>query len=83
VTGRANSITESGPDPTLVTAGYDNTARLWDVTDPSHPNALATLTGHRGPHAAFSPDGHTLATGSADNTARLWNIHSPTLTNEH
>ena len=61
---------------TLATASYDNTARLWDLTDPTHPTLTATLTGHTGPvfAVAFSPDGHTLATAGFDNTARLWDV---------
>ncbi len=61
---------------TLATAGYDTTARLWDVRDPHHPSPLSTLTGHTSgvSSVAFSNDGHTLATGSFDATARLWDI---------
>jgi len=63
----------------LATGSDDQTARLWNITDPAHPQPLATLAGHTGSvrAAAFSPDGHTLATGSADATARLWNITDP------
>jgi conflict system STAND superfamily ATPase/WD40 domain-containing protein len=63
----------------LVTASFDHTARLWDVTDTHHPSALATIAGHAGAvvPVAFSPDGHTLATASGDRTARLWDITDP------
>jgi WD40 repeat protein len=69
---------------TLATASTDRTARLWDVTDPHNPTAIATLTGHTNGvvSVAFSPDGHTLATASYDHTAWLWDItdrHYPTV----
>ena len=56
----------------LATASGDNTARLWDVTDPSA--APIVLAGHEYDvwAVAFSPDGAWLATASWDNTARLW-----------
>ncbi|MGB4802213.1 MAG: serine/threonine protein kinase, partial [Anaerolineae bacterium] len=56
----------------LATASSDNTARLWDVTNPGA--AAIVLAGHEGwvLSAAFSPDGRWLATASRDNTARLW-----------
>ncbi|MCP4699991.1 MAG: DUF1513 domain-containing protein, partial [Gammaproteobacteria bacterium] len=55
----------------LVTASYDNTARLWDTRD---GRGLHILKGHKEwvNYAAFSPDGKTLVTASSD-IARLWN----------
>ncbi|MGH3803855.1 MAG: WD40 repeat domain-containing protein, partial [Pseudonocardiaceae bacterium] len=64
---------------TLASGSGDSTVRLWDVTDPRHPVALAPLTGHTGivHKVVFSPDGRTLASGSGDNTVRLWNVSDP------
>jgi WD40 repeat protein len=68
------SVAFSPDGHTLATASFDDTGRLWDIRDPSHPTELGTLTGHTNAvnSVAFSPDGHTLATASADDTARLW-----------
>jgi TPR repeat protein len=60
------------PDGTrVVTASYDNTARLWDAKTGA---ALAVLKGHTGIviSAGFSPDGTRVVTASSDKTARLW-----------
>ncbi|HET9254518.1 MAG TPA: hypothetical protein VFO16_04865, partial [Pseudonocardiaceae bacterium] len=68
---------------TLATASADHTARLWDLSDPRHPTALGTLTGHANAVSAVafsSPDGHTLATASADHTARLWETNVDSVT---
>jgi WD domain, G-beta repeat len=64
---------------TLATGSADQTVRLWDLSDPHHPNPLATLSGHTSTvhSVAFSPDGRTLATASADQTARLWDLSDP------
>ena len=53
----------------IVSAGHDNTARVWDDSG----ELLETLA-HDGPvsFAAFSPDGGRIVTASADNSARLW-----------
>jgi WD40 repeat protein len=75
-TGPVTSVAFSPNGHTLATGSEDATARLWNVTDSTHPIPLGQLVGHTGPVAsvAFSPDGHTLATSSDDKTARLWNV---------
>eukprot|EP01137_Pigoraptor_chileana_P021498 Opistho-2@85315 len=55
----------------LVTAGYDNTARVW-----THPGwvALRTLAGHENKVMCVdvTGDGRTIATASYDRTFKLW-----------
>ena len=57
----------------IVTAGADDTARVWDVET---GKAIAILNGHAGSvyNAAFSPDGRRVVTASDDKTARVWNV---------
>ena len=59
----------------LVTAAYDNTARVWDVRSGA---LLTTLSGHTGwvNSAEFSPDGSRIVTASFDNSARLWDART-------
>ena len=59
----------------IVTASYDNTARVWDaksgkpLTEPlEHEDGVTS--------AAFSPDGRYIVTASRDNTARVWDVKS-------
>lgn len=56
---------------TIVTAGEDETARVWDVNTGEQ---LLLLAGHtRGVNSAvFSPDGRQIVTASDDGTARIW-----------
>jgi eukaryotic-like serine/threonine-protein kinase len=56
---------------TILTGGWDNTARLWDAAS-GQPRGR--LMAHQGPvmAVAFSPDGSTILTGSYDTTAQLW-----------
>jgi Tol biopolymer transport system component len=55
----------------VVTASWDNTARVWDAVTGA---TVATLSGHSGwvTSAAFSPDGSKIVTASWDKTARVW-----------
>jgi len=70
-TGLVNSAAFSPNGDRIVTASFDNTARLWDARTGA---VLATLSGHtdRVVSAVFSPDGASVVTASADKTARVW-----------
>ena len=59
----------------ILTASYDNTARVWDA---STHRCLLTLSGHLAPvrSAEFSPDGKKIATASWDSTARIWDAQT-------
>ena len=62
------------PDGTrLVTASFDKSLRIWDL---SSGNTLRTLNGHTALVlcVAMSKDGAQLASGSQDNTIKLWDI---------
>jgi WD40 repeat protein len=54
----------------ILTASYDETARLWDRDG----QPLAILQGHTGSvfSAVFAPDGGRILTASDDKTARPW-----------
>jgi WD40 repeat protein len=67
---------EFSPDGTrVVTASYDNIARLWDAATGA---SVGVLRGHERwvMSAAFSPDGTRVVTASYDNTARLWSVET-------
>jgi len=59
----------------LVSAGADQTARVWD---PATGQELGRLEGHEDVvrNAVFSPDGRIIATGSLDGTLRLWDAET-------
>ena len=66
-----NSAAFSPDASRIVTASWDNSARIWDAAT---AKAIAVLRGHddRVDSAAFSPDGSRIVTASADKTARIW-----------
>lgn len=74
-TGTVLAAAFSSDGKHLATAGWDGTARLWDLTTGL---CVLTLTGHSGPvHAvAFGPDGKRLATAGEDKTVKLWDVDS-------
>ncbi|SEB60503.1 NACHT and WD repeat domain-containing protein [Streptomyces sp. TLI_105] len=71
-----SSATDMFGDP-----GDPNGARLWDVTDPSHPRQLGqALLGHEQAvgGAVMSPAGDLLVTSDLKGTAILWDLKEPT-----
>jgi WD40 repeat protein len=72
------SVALSPDGKTLAGGGADQTVRLWDLSDPTHPYQIGQpLTGHTDyvESVAFSPDGKTLASGDQEGTVRLWPAH--------
>jgi WD40 repeat protein len=60
----------------LVTGSLDQTARIWDLTNPAVASWPIILRGHNGAVQclAVSSDNHWLVTAGDDRTARLWNL---------
>jgi Flp pilus assembly protein TadD len=69
-TGGVRAAAFSPDGKSIVTASFDNAARVWDLATRSS----VELKGHTGGvrAAAFSPDGKSIITASFDNTARVW-----------
>ncbi|MDX1946374.1 MAG: hypothetical protein SFU86_13315, partial [Pirellulaceae bacterium] len=65
-------------DDRVLSAGYDQTARLWSISKYEEVRVLGgrVLKGHRDSilGAAFSPDGQTVVTASRDRSAIAWNV---------
>jgi WD40 repeat protein/energy-coupling factor transporter ATP-binding protein EcfA2 len=59
----------------IVTASYDNTARLWDTET---GRSLMELRGHTDAvySAVYSPDGKRIVTVSSDDTGRVWDAET-------
>jgi WD40 repeat protein len=59
-----------------------NSAVLWNIADPTHPDRRAMLTGLPSwpTGATFSPDGHTLALQTHDDeSVSLWDVTDPAI----
>ena len=57
----------------IVTAGFDNTVRLWDAATRKE---IKAFKGHEGLvlSVAVSPDGKPILSGSLDKTAKAWDM---------
>ncbi|OXR44185.1 hypothetical protein B7C42_03745 [Nocardia cerradoensis] len=78
--GWVYSVAVSPDGTTMASSGGDNTIRLWDISDHSHPHSLgAPITGHTDfvGELAFGREGSVLASKSADHTVRLWDVRDP------
>ena len=77
LSGHTNSIYSVAltPDGTwALTGSHDNTALLWDISNPgSSPRVLSGHTS-RITSVALTEDDKWALTGSYDNTARLWDL---------
>ena len=64
---------------TLAIGSADRDIRLWNVTDPAHPQRTGpVLTGPSGYvySVAFSPSGRTLAAADSAGLVWLWDTHA-------
>jgi hypothetical protein len=75
-TGAANAAAFSPDARTIVTAGVDGAARIWDIATHREvgPPFAGGASGTSLPDATFSPDGRMLVTASADGTVRIWDV---------
>jgi len=78
-TDKINALACTPDGATLASSSWDNTVRLWRLSDGT---CTAVLKGHTDSvlALAYTPDGATLASGSVDNTVRLWRLADNTCT---
>src|SRR5262249_52590126 len=74
------SIAFSRDSRTLVTASWDKTAIVWDLTS-TNPTAKCRLVGHSSEIdcVAISPDGRWVVTGGRDSVPRIWDLRAERL----
>jgi serine/threonine protein kinase/WD40 repeat protein len=73
------SLAFSPDGKTLASASADQTVRLWDVSNPSHPEAKEVLRGHLDEVAsvAWIPGSTGLVSGGKDGTVCIWDTAKP------
>ena len=72
--GQISTARWSPDEATILTAGEDGKARLWDVST----KISRTVSGHDNSilQATWSQDGGSLLTASMDDTARVWDAQT-------
>jgi WD40 repeat protein/serine/threonine protein kinase len=72
-TAAVRSVQFSSDGKLVLSAGHDNTVKVWSIDNAS---PLKTLRGHDSwvRDCAFSPDGQWVLSAGYDNHARLWNV---------
>ncbi|QIS13590.1 hypothetical protein [Nocardia arthritidis] len=75
-TAHVDYVSVSHDGKTMASTSQDRTTRLWDIADPDHPTALATITAHSDTvgRAAFAPGDRILATPGEDDSIQLWDL---------
>ncbi|HLW65547.1 MAG TPA: hypothetical protein VKS79_09530 [Gemmataceae bacterium] len=70
------SVAFSRDGKTLLSASFDKTVKLWDVSSAKELRTFAGQNGHQNLvlSVAYAPDGQAFASGGADNTAKIWDI---------
>ncbi|HEY9871833.1 MAG TPA: TIR domain-containing protein [Candidatus Obscuribacterales bacterium] len=81
ITGHQSFVISASFSPDgqrIVTASYDKTAKVWDLSG----KQLTELKGHEDIvySASFSPDGQRIVTTSDDKTAKVWDLSGKLLT---
>ncbi|MCP5108989.1 MAG: hypothetical protein GY950_36740, partial [bacterium] len=73
--GSVRSVAMTGDGRLIVSAGDDNTVKLWETRS---GRIIKTFTGHKGEvnSVAFSPDNRRVVSGSYDQTVKLWDVES-------
>ncbi|MFI9381761.1 hypothetical protein [Kutzneria sp. NPDC052558] len=79
-TDTVEAVSYSDDGRLLASASADKTVRIWDVSTPLRPSAVATISGDAAVRGVrFAPGGRIMATADAGSTprVRLWDMSKP------